>query len=111
MKSLFQNIRAGIITKPAVELQLSKFKADKLVLTRAFLAKKLGHDLYTKKLAEMNFCIETMQFIIDKWGDLALPLRQVSVENETKVENLALPLRIKTDKGETNEQDDVATES
>jgi hypothetical protein len=75
MKSLFQNIRAGIITKPAIEMQLNKFQTDKITLTRTFLANQLGRDLYTKKLAEYNFCIEMLQCVIDKWDDLTLPLK------------------------------------
>lgn len=80
MKSLFQNIRAGVITRPACEGQLAKFKFDKLTLTRAYLAKALGQELYSKKLAEMNFCIEMLQSIIDKWDDLRMPLKVKAVK-------------------------------
>lgn len=87
MKSLFQNIRAGVITKPACEEQLKKFKHDKIQLTRDYMARKLGKDLYTKKLAEFNFMVELLQSIVDKYDDLKLPLKakpqRVGVEPET----------------------------
>lgn len=75
MKGLFQNIRSGIITKPACETQLRKFKFDKMHLTSTFLDNKIGKDLYTKKLAELNFCVEMMQSIVDRYEDLRLPLK------------------------------------
>lgn len=75
MKSLFQNIRTGVITKPAIESQLEKFRHEKLQLTRNHLARKIGADLYTKKLAEMNFCIEMLLSIVNKYDDLRLPLK------------------------------------
>ena len=81
MKSLFQNIRAGVITKPALQGQLAKFRHDRLQLTREHLARRLGADLYMKKLAEINFCIEMLQTVVDKYDDLKLPAKNREDQN------------------------------
>lgn len=70
MKSLFQSIRSGVITKEACITQLAQFEHDKKQLTIDFLARKLGKDLYTKKLAETSFSIEMLKSIVDKYDDL-----------------------------------------
>lgn len=75
MKSLFQSIRTGVITKLALESQLGKFKHDKIQLTREYLARKLGQELYTKKLAELNFCIAVLESAVHQYDDLKLPLK------------------------------------
>jgi hypothetical protein len=81
MKSLFQNIRSGVITLPALEAQLSTFRNSKVQLTREHLARKIGADLYTKKLAEINFCIEILNSIVLKYDDLKLPLKAQTGSN------------------------------
>lgn len=86
MKSLFQNIRSGTITKQACEQQVGKYKHDKMVLTREYLARHLGADLYRKKLAECNFAIELLQTIVDKFDDLKLPLK-VAKHNAEEIED------------------------
>lgn len=75
MKSLFQNIRAGVITKPACEAQLNKFKSERNELTQDYLGRKMGHDLYRKKLADLNFCVEVLKSIVEKYETLRMPLK------------------------------------
>lgn len=80
MKSLFQGIRSGMLTKEACESQLGKFKVEKMRLTSNFLAKRLGKELYGKELSKLNMSIDILQFIVDKWDDLKLPLKPLETK-------------------------------
>lgn len=82
MKSLFQSIRSGDITKQACISQLNKYQGDKIVLTRVYLAKQIGLELYTQRLESLKFSIDLLQMIVDKFDDFRLPLK-----NELKTIN------------------------
>lgn len=72
-KGLINRIRSGELTKPALESSKAKYEADKLECTRAFGAQRLGKDLYMKQISELNFAIELLHTLIDKFEDFKLP--------------------------------------
>lgn len=73
--SLFKAIQSGTITKFAAESQLSKFKTEKFKLTQSLIASQIGRDIYNQQIAKVNFCIEVLKVVLDKWDDLKLPLK------------------------------------
>lgn len=72
---LCELIHSGVITKSAVIGQVAKFNIDKMETTRNFLARKIDRSAWEKRLAELNFCVTTLQTILDRWDDFKLPLK------------------------------------
>lgn len=87
MKSLFQNIRAGVITKQACESQLGKYKLEKMHLTKLWTKKVLGRELYEKKLADINLGISLLECIVNSFDDLKLPLKSETQKRTEKNKN------------------------
>ena len=105
MKSLFQNIRAGNITKQACEMQLKSFKEQRNQLTKDMLGRRLGMDLYRKKLAEMDFCVEMLTSIIDKFDDLKQkPLKTKIPVESTESDNSAYDAVSGLEKGRIDDE-------
>lgn len=72
--SLFNKIRSGEITKAGLESSLAKFEADKIDL--ASKRKHFGPELFAKQIAEINFGIELLKGVIDRYDDLRMPMKR-----------------------------------
>lgn len=73
---LCELIHSGVITKVDVTVQVAKFKIDKMETTRNFLARKIDRSTWERRLAELAFCVATLETILDKWDDFKLPLKK-----------------------------------
>lgn len=75
MISLFQGIRAGVITKPLCETNLGKYRKEKNETLTAYMHKTLGRELFDRKMVELNFAITLLEYVVLVFDDLKLPLK------------------------------------
>lgn len=81
-KGLCDRIRSGELTKPALESSCARYEAEKLECTRNFAAQRLGKELYQKQVSELNFAIELLHCLIDKFDDFKLPMKKELTKTE-----------------------------
>lgn len=75
MRSLFQNVRTGDLTRPALEHQLKKFQASKQELVRRLARRAIGRDLFDKEFGELQFNISILDVVLLMFDDLCMPLK------------------------------------
>ena len=75
MKSLFQNIRTGIITKQECEADLNKLTLEKQELVKRLTRSGIGKELFEKERDKLLFMITLLQYLINVFDDLKLPLK------------------------------------
>lgn len=86
MKSLFQSIRSGSITKPECESRLNRFKSEKISITSMLVRRNIGKEMFTRRRNQLNFNISVLEYIIGAFDDLKLPLKIPKKPGEVKDE-------------------------
>ncbi len=81
MKSLFQNIRTGVITKAECEAQLNRFKIERQDLVGRLARKGIGRELFGKEIDKLNFSITLLEYLVNVFDDLKLPLKVLRKDN------------------------------